>query len=172
MLSANRSKNEVLSISDGAIRCGHQLSSVGISFNRWVGMVSVYRVYAQRCRHCEKAHCKLKINYIIQEDECRLQCNKKGQPVPPELTPTNHTQTRHLSTTSSAFTSQPLDLLSVQYNFERKNQHSSGEVLECTMQTDESQAYIFRPYITVKGKRITRPNGGMFKIPVSREQKK
>lgn len=40
------------------------------------------------------------------------------------------------------------------------------------MQTDESQAYIFRPYITVKGKRITRPNGGMFKIPVNREPKK
>ncbi|CAH6668400.1 Uncharacterised protein [Enterobacter hormaechei] len=40
------------------------------------------------------------------------------------------------------------------------------------MQTDESQAYIFRPYITVKGKRITRPNGGMFKIPINREKKK
>jgi len=43
---------------------------------------------------------------------------------------------------------------------------------KCTMQTDESQAYIFRPYITVKGKRITRPNGGMFKIPVKRDPKK
>ena len=43
---------------------------------------------------------------------------------------------------------------------------------KCTMQTDESQAYIFRPYITVKGKRITRPNGGMFKIPINREKKK
>ncbi|EAQ6141534.1 hypothetical protein EYA42_23715 [Salmonella enterica subsp. enterica serovar Derby] len=43
---------------------------------------------------------------------------------------------------------------------------------KCNMQTEESQAYIFRPYITVKGKRITRPNGGMFKIPVNREQKK
>ena len=30
----------------------------------------------------------------------------------------------------------------------------------------DEQEYIFRPYITVKGKRITRPNGGMFKIPV------
>ena len=40
------------------------------------------------------------------------------------------------------------------------------------MQTDESQAYIFRPYITVTGKRITRPNGGMFKIPINREKKK
>jgi hypothetical protein len=30
----------------------------------------------------------------------------------------------------------------------------------------EEQEYIFRPYITVKGRRITRPNGGMFKIPV------
>ncbi|WP_218187097.1 hypothetical protein, partial [Klebsiella quasipneumoniae] len=43
---------------------------------------------------------------------------------------------------------------------------------KCDMQTDESQAYIFRPYITVKGKRITRPNGGMFKIPINREKKK
>lgn len=40
------------------------------------------------------------------------------------------------------------------------------------MQNDNSQAYIFRPYITVKGKRITRPNGGMFKIPVRQEEKK
>ncbi|CAI2492631.1 Uncharacterised protein [Serratia fonticola] len=32
--------------------------------------------------------------------------------------------------------------------------------------TADEQEYIFRPYITVKGKRITRPNGGMFKIPV------
>lgn len=30
----------------------------------------------------------------------------------------------------------------------------------------EEQEYIFRPYITVKGRRITRPNGGMFKILV------
>ncbi|MEE4405663.1 hypothetical protein [Enterobacter mori] len=30
----------------------------------------------------------------------------------------------------------------------------------------EEQEYIFRPYITIKGRRITRPNGGMFKIPV------
>ncbi|WP_232489932.1 hypothetical protein, partial [Pectobacterium parmentieri] len=40
------------------------------------------------------------------------------------------------------------------------------------MQNDSSQAYIFRPYITVKGQRITRPNGGMFKIPVKQEEKK
>jgi len=43
------------------------------------------------------------------------------------------------------------------------------------MKTDsnkEDVGFIFRPYITVKGKRITRPNGGMFKIPISREQKK
>ncbi|EJD6475412.1 MULTISPECIES: hypothetical protein [Providencia] len=32
--------------------------------------------------------------------------------------------------------------------------------------TTDEQEYIFRPYITVKGKKITRPNGGMFKIPV------
>lgn len=38
-----------------------------------------------------------------------------------------------------------------------------GKIMPAT--TDE-QEYIFRPYITVKGKRITRPNGGMFKIPV------
>ncbi|SGY81471.1 Putative uncharacterized protein [Moritella viscosa] len=29
--------------------------------------------------------------------------------------------------------------------------------------------YIFRPYITVKGKRITRKNGGMFKIPIKKK---
>lgn len=27
--------------------------------------------------------------------------------------------------------------------------------------------YIFRPYITIKGKCIYRKNGGMFKIPIS-----
>jgi len=36
--------------------------------------------------------------------------------------------------------------------------------------TDEVE-YIYRPYITVKGKRITRPNGGMFKIPINKEKK-
>ncbi|MCK3442446.1 hypothetical protein MZH79_13130, partial [Escherichia coli] len=60
----------------------------------------------------------------------------------------------------------------LQYNFDSKNQHSCGENRKCNMQTDEPQAYIFRPYITVKGKRITRPNGGMFKIPINREKKK
>lgn len=39
------------------------------------------------------------------------------------------------------------------------------------MTNNESQDYIFRPYITVKGKRITRPNGGMFKIPINRKPK-
>lgn len=34
------------------------------------------------------------------------------------------------------------------------------------MPTIEEPVYIFRPYITVKGRRITRPNGGMFKIPM------
>lgn len=29
--------------------------------------------------------------------------------------------------------------------------------------------YIFRPYITVKGKRIVRKNGGMFKIPIKKK---
>jgi len=29
--------------------------------------------------------------------------------------------------------------------------------------------YIFRPYITVKGKRITRKGGGMFKIPIKKK---
>ena len=36
--------------------------------------------------------------------------------------------------------------------------------------TDAVQ-YIYRPYITVKGKRITRPNGGMFKIPIKKDKK-
>lgn len=31
---------------------------------------------------------------------------------------------------------------------------------------EQDVEYIFRPYITVKGKRIYRPNGGMFKIPI------
>ena len=35
--------------------------------------------------------------------------------------------------------------------------------------TDDSVGYIFRPYITVKGKRITRKNGGMFKIPIKKD---
>lgn len=34
--------------------------------------------------------------------------------------------------------------------------------------TDDNVEYIFRPYITVKGKRITRKNGGMFKIPIKK----
>ncbi len=37
--------------------------------------------------------------------------------------------------------------------------------------TAEEPEYIFRPYITVKGKRITRPNGGMFKIPINKSKK-
>lgn len=36
-------------------------------------------------------------------------------------------------------------------------------------QQDENVEYIFRPYITVNGKRITRKNGGMFKIPVRKK---
>ncbi|CNL95211.1 Uncharacterised protein [Yersinia aleksiciae] len=36
---------------------------------------------------------------------------------------------------------------------------------------DDNVEYIFRPYITVKGKRITRPNGGMFKIPINKNKK-
>jgi len=35
------------------------------------------------------------------------------------------------------------------------------------MKEPSVQEFIYRPYITVKGKRITRPNGGMFKIPVT-----
>lgn len=34
---------------------------------------------------------------------------------------------------------------------------------------NEDVEYIFRPYITVKGKRITRKNGGMFKIPIRKQ---
>ncbi len=34
--------------------------------------------------------------------------------------------------------------------------------------TDDNVEYIFRPYITVKGKKITRKNGGMFKIPIKK----
>ena len=30
--------------------------------------------------------------------------------------------------------------------------------------------YIFRPYITIKGKKVYRKNGGMFKIPISNEK--
>ncbi len=37
---------------------------------------------------------------------------------------------------------------------------------------DEDVEFIFRPYITIKGKRITRKNGGMFKIPVKKASKK
>ena len=40
-----------------------------------------------------------------------------------------------------------------------------------TTDTTEATEYIFRPYITVKGKRITRPNGGMFKIPINKDKK-
>ncbi|MCF2828769.1 MULTISPECIES: hypothetical protein [unclassified Pseudoalteromonas] len=32
----------------------------------------------------------------------------------------------------------------------------------------EDVEYIYRPYITVKGKRITRKNGGMFRIPIKK----
>ncbi|WP_020197035.1 hypothetical protein [Vibrio owensii] len=38
-------------------------------------------------------------------------------------------------------------------------------------QLESDVEYIFRPYITVKGKRITRKNGGMFKIPVNKKTK-
>lgn len=34
----------------------------------------------------------------------------------------------------------------------------------------EETIYIFRPYITIKGKRIYRKNGGMFKIPVGNKK--
>lgn len=32
----------------------------------------------------------------------------------------------------------------------------------------EEQEYIYRPWITVKGTRLYRKNGGMFKIPVKK----
>lgn len=32
---------------------------------------------------------------------------------------------------------------------------------------DCKDGYIFRPYITIKGKRIYRKGGGMFKLPCS-----
>ncbi|MEM5479162.1 hypothetical protein WNY97_04960 [Pseudoalteromonas fuliginea] len=32
----------------------------------------------------------------------------------------------------------------------------------------EEIEYIYRPYITVKGKKITRKNGGMFRIPIKK----
>lgn len=35
---------------------------------------------------------------------------------------------------------------------------------------EENVVYIFRPYITIKGKRIYRKNGGMFKIPVGNKK--
>jgi len=44
------------------------------------------------------------------------------------------------------------------------------EITEMNCVIEEEQQYIFRPYITVKGKRITRPNGGMFKIPVKNRE--
>jgi hypothetical protein len=34
------------------------------------------------------------------------------------------------------------------------------------MFNEEELFYIFRPWITIKGQRIYRKNGGMFKIPV------
>ena len=37
--------------------------------------------------------------------------------------------------------------------------------------TNEEIEYIYRPYITVKGKRINRKNGGMFKIPINKTSK-
>jgi hypothetical protein len=36
-------------------------------------------------------------------------------------------------------------------------------------QNDERGEYIFRPWITVKGKRIYRKNGGMFKIHIGKK---
>ncbi len=35
-----------------------------------------------------------------------------------------------------------------------------------------TEAYIYRPYITIKGIRRYRPNGGMFRIPVSKLKEK
>ena len=35
--------------------------------------------------------------------------------------------------------------------------------------SEDNIEYIYRPYITVKGKRITRKNGGMFKIPIKKQ---
>lgn len=35
-------------------------------------------------------------------------------------------------------------------------------------ESTEDVEYIYRPYITVKGKRITRKNGGMFRIPIKK----
>ncbi|MEZ8518222.1 hypothetical protein AB9R81_23070 [Vibrio cyclitrophicus] len=34
---------------------------------------------------------------------------------------------------------------------------------------NDNVEYIYRPYITVKGKRITRKNGGMFRIPIKKK---
>lgn len=79
---------------------------------------------------------------------------------------------RRLSTTSSAFMKPATRFVDCYSTIlTAKININVAKNRKCNMQTEESQAYIFRPYITVKGKRITRPNGGMFKIPINREKK-
>ncbi len=38
------------------------------------------------------------------------------------------------------------------------------------MNTQDDENFIYRPYITIKGKRIYRKNGGVFKIPVKNKR--
>lgn len=47
---------------------------------------------------------------------------------------------------------------------------NSNLTLRYNAMTENGITYIFRPYITIKGKRIYRKNGGMFKIPISNEK--
>ena len=47
---------------------------------------------------------------------------------------------------------------------------NSNLTLEYSLMIENGITYIFRPYITIKGKRIYRKNGGMFKIPISNEK--
>lgn len=47
---------------------------------------------------------------------------------------------------------------------------NSNLTMEYNAMTENGITYIFRPYITIKGKRIYRKNGGMFKIPISNKK--
>ena len=37
---------------------------------------------------------------------------------------------------------------------------------------DENQEYIYTPFITIKGKRVYKKGGGVFRIPVGRLKKR
>jgi hypothetical protein len=47
-----------------------------------------------------------------------------------------------------------------------------SQCISVVKKQDDNQEYIYTPYITVKGKRVYKPGGGVYRIPVARLKKR